>query len=430
MPLSLDTCIKVGARSSALSQAQTIEVLDALRKHHPEVDFEIEAIETTGDRDQQTSLRSLDKTDFFTKEIDKLLLDGQCRIAIHSAKDLPDPLPPGIAIAAITSGVDPRDALVLRPNETLKTGMRIATSSERREAAASELCSGLHFTDIRGNIQQRLEKLQQGDVDGVVIAEAALIRLGLTELNRHYLPGKTAELQGRLAILCRSDDHEMAELFQCLDTRTRCLYLGLELPPQPHDTLYTHYPVIATLPRTPGDPKILEAFRKIPEYTHVIFTSKSGVRTFFQLLGHFNCAIDHLKMIAVGSKTAAELKQYGITEALVAKNETAEGIVELLQSLDLTGSNFFWPHSALSRTVISSFLKAKKLTFTDCIVYDTVPCQLESPPSLDRFDAISFTSPSTVKAFIQIFGSIPKDKTLNAIGPITQEAIELYRSLH
>src|SRR5690348_1871807 len=95
------------------------EVLQELLQFHPDVEFEPIWIVTTGDRDLKTSLRSLEKTDFFTKEIDALQLSGGCRISVHSAKDLPDPLPKGLVIAALTRGVDPSDSIVLRSGETL-----------------------------------------------------------------------------------------------------------------------------------------------------------------------------------------------------------------------------------------------------------------------------------------------------------------------
>jgi hydroxymethylbilane synthase len=174
-------------------------------------------IETRGDLDLTTSLRHLDKTDFFTREIDALLLKGECRIAIHSAKDLPEPLPTGLVRIALTTGVDPRDALVLRPGETLHSGARVATSSLRREQQIQALYPAVCCVDIRGTIEARLQLLDRGEFDALVVAEAALIRLGLTHLPRQLLQGPAAPLQGRLAVLSREGDEEMRHLFSCLD---------------------------------------------------------------------------------------------------------------------------------------------------------------------------------------------------------------------
>lgn len=212
-----------GARRSPLSQAQLREVEFALFKYHQHISFSSLLVDTTGDKDLATSLRELDKTDFFTKEIDSLLLSGACRIAVHSAKDLPHPIPKGIKVVALTSGINPSDSLVLRSGEffeSLPAGAIIATSSERRETVVRQLRSDLVFQDIRGTIGQRLDKLNRHQVDGVVIAEAALIRLNMTYVNRFTLPGDTVKYQGQLAIMAREDDQEMFDLFACLDCRT------------------------------------------------------------------------------------------------------------------------------------------------------------------------------------------------------------------
>lgn len=216
--------ITVGARTSPLSRAQIEEIRKEIQQFHPHVEFEVRHVTTIGDRDQKTSLRTLDKTDFFTREIDEMLLKGECRIGIHSAKDLPAPLSNGLALICLTKGVDSSDSLVLRQGETLKTlrsGAVIATSSERREECVRQLRRDLSFADLRGTIEKRLSKLETGEADGVVVAEAALIRLGLTHLNRITLPGTTAEGQGQLAVVARLEDQEMKSLFSCLDVRTK-----------------------------------------------------------------------------------------------------------------------------------------------------------------------------------------------------------------
>jgi len=212
--------IQAGARFSPLSRAQADEVLKEIRAFHPDLEFEMSWVVTTGDKQKTVSLRSLGKDDFFTKELDEMLLQGEIRIAIHSAKDLPDPLPPGLSIAAITKGVDPRDCLVMQKGMTLEklpSGSVIATSSVRREETVRVLRPDLKFIDLRGTISERLEKLEKGEADGVVVAEAALIRLNLTHLNRIFLPGDTVFMQGRLAILARQGDLEMHRLFSGID---------------------------------------------------------------------------------------------------------------------------------------------------------------------------------------------------------------------
>lgn len=217
--LNRQLIIKVAARSSPLSQAQVSEVLKELTEHHPQVSFDIHLLSTLGDRDHSISLREMERTNLFTKEIDLSILEGRCRIGVHSAKDLPNPLPEGLELLCLTKGIDPSDSLVLRIEETLESlpqNSTIATSSIRREECVKQLRSDLCFIDIRGTIAERLEKLKNGEVDGVVVAEAALTRLGLTHLNRIKLPGPTAEGQGQLAIIGRCGDREMKTLFACI----------------------------------------------------------------------------------------------------------------------------------------------------------------------------------------------------------------------
>jgi hydroxymethylbilane synthase len=213
---------KVGARGSPLSRAQCEEVLQELKRYHPHVVFHPVWIETTGDKDLKTSLRTLKKTDFFTKEIDALQLAGGCRISIHSAKDLTEPLPKGLKLVALTQGVDPSDSVVLRDDDTfesLPVGAKMGTSSFRREKNIHDLRSDFVCIDVRGTIHARLALLDRRIVDGLVMAEAALIRLKLTHRTRFPLPGERAPLQGQLAVIALENDHEMTELFRCIDVR-------------------------------------------------------------------------------------------------------------------------------------------------------------------------------------------------------------------
>lgn len=215
--------VQVGARASPLSQIQVREIYTALYHHHTRVCFDLHYLSTVGDRDQKTSLRMLDRTDFFTQEIDAWVLEAAGRVGIHSAKDLPSPLRQGLELFCLTRGLDPSDSLVLRPQETLqslKSGAKIATCSSRREEVVKQLRADLSFCDLRGTIEQRLAKLDKGEADGVVVAEAALIRLGLTHLNRLQLPGTTAQGQGQLAVVGREDDQSLKALFSCLDVRS------------------------------------------------------------------------------------------------------------------------------------------------------------------------------------------------------------------
>ncbi|HEY5259173.1 MAG TPA: hydroxymethylbilane synthase [Rhabdochlamydiaceae bacterium] len=407
------TKISISARASPLSRAQADEVLLELWQFQPSVSFEPHWLETTGDKDQKTSLRTLGKTDFFTKEVDALVLDGTCRIAIHSAKDLPDPLPKGLAMIALTRGVDPSDVLVFRDGETLPPQGIVGTSCERRENNVRALYPKAQCADIRGAIEKRLAQLDAGRFDAVVMAEAALLRLGLTHRTRIPLPGESAPLQGQLAIVARKDDGEMERLFSCLDTRKTILYLGTDPAHFTRAGKILHYPVIKIVPRT-------EPLPDLTLFTHLIFASKNAVNCFFALGGK----TEGKHVIAVGAVTASHL-----SNALVAKDETQEGIIALLEVLDLEGAHIFLPRSSQSRPALENYLVVRQISHCLFDLYDTVPHRSGDPLSLDEIDTVVFTSPSTVKGFLEIYGKIPEGKEIVAQGPITKQFLEqLYKS--
>lgn len=210
--------VTLGARDSKLSRAQVEEVFLLMQKVHPYLTFSTKWFQTTGDLDQKTSLISMEKTDFFTKEVDEAVLRGECRVGVHSAKDLPEYDLSLLRVIAYTEGVDPSDVLVLREGEHLETlpaFAKIGTSSLRREGNVKALRSDLVCADIRGPIEKRLALLDSGEFDAVIMAKAALIRLNLMR-NTIPLPGEASPMQGRLAIVAKSEDLEMKQLFSCV----------------------------------------------------------------------------------------------------------------------------------------------------------------------------------------------------------------------
>ena len=187
----------------------------------------------------------------------------------------------------------------------------IATSSIRREEAVRTLRADLTFCDIRGTIEKRLQALEHGHCHGVVIAKAALIRLGLQHLNRIRLfSWRHHPLQGKLAVLARCDDLEMQQLFACLDTRKKSLYLGVDAP-KTYERHIVHCPIIAIVPRDPLSPEIVAAFQNLPQCTHLIFTSKNGVRLFFKALPTTTISLTNKTFVAVGRATQALIENHG-----------------------------------------------------------------------------------------------------------------------
>lgn len=417
--------ISVGARSSPLSKVQVEEILRELHQHHPDIAFHPNFVLSTGDKDQQTSLRTLNKTDFFTKEIDEMILKRKCRAGIHSAKDLPDPLPEGLCLAALTKGIDPSDSLVMKPGMTLETlpyGAIIATSSERREDAVRGMRQDLRFIDLRGTIGQRIAKLDEGLADGVVIAEAALIRLGLTHLNRIRIPGETVPYQGQLAVITRENDWEARKLFSSIDCRksvSRILYLGLNPPMLPSMEII-HCPVISIAPR----PYEAKAFERMKEYTHLIFTSQNAAALFFEHANRHEIPIGKKVVLAVGQTTSNVIKRlYGHTD-ICSEEESAEGLVAEMEKLDLSKAYVFWPHAAMSRPLLRNYLLENAIKFDECILYDTMTNHSVSKPDFDNIDELLFSSPSCVDAFLELFGEFPSGKKLTPIGSVTEAYLQ------
>jgi len=429
--------ITVGLRDSKLSRKQFEELLTLLSSDYSFIPI---PTKTVGDRQLDVSVRDKDKTDFFTKDIDEMQLAGECRISLHSAKDLPDPLPEGLKVIALTKGQDSSDSLVFREEEsllTLPSGALIGSSSPRRDQTIKKLRPDLLCVEIRGTIEQRLEKLFQGEVDALVIAEAALIRLELTNLNRMALPGSTAPLQGQLAVVAREEDQEMVRLFASIDSRRfnpgknmpqTTLYLGLDPINFKTENNLIHCPIIQTISRDFNLPKIRHVFEDIPDYTHFIFTSKVGAQVFFDCLLHHGYTPDILKgkeIITVGTVTAVAVEDCGGKVTQIAKEETQEGIIKMLTKQDLDRAYMFLPCSSLSRPDLAHFLMIRRIRHQLCHLYDTQVREPVEKPNLEEIDEIVFTSPSTVEAFQKVFGEIPKNKKLTSIGPITENKLNL-----
>lgn len=201
----------------------------------------------------------------------------------------------------------------------------------------------------------------------------------------------------------------------------RCLYLGLDPVRFPYSGEVVHYPVIKIVPRALDDPEIQAAFSALPDCTHLLFTSKSSVEIFFD---HFAAKKwPHQQLVAIGRVTADFLTQRGHRVDLTAREETQEGLVECLAPSQLKEAYFFLPRSSLSRAVLTKHFDAHHIRYKSCTLYDTHFQHLHPVPDLADFDTIVFTSPSTVKGFLNIYRTLPSDKELLAIGPITADAL-------
>ena len=202
--------LRIGSRGSQLALWQANHVSALLRGEGHEV--EIEIIKTTGDRLQEISFAQVGAKGMFTKEIEEALAAGRVDLAVHSLKDLPTELPAGFALAATPPRVDPRDALVSIHHTSvaaLPRGARVGTSSQRRRAELKALRPDIEAVEFRGNVDTRLRKLGEGQVDAILLAAAGLDRLGRTDWVRQRLDPQDfcpAAGQGCLAIETREGD--------------------------------------------------------------------------------------------------------------------------------------------------------------------------------------------------------------------------------
>lgn len=213
--------LRIGTRGSALAlvQAETVRAaLSAAMEGGEERETALTLIKTTGDRVLDRPLAAIGGKGLFTREIDRALVDGEIDVAVHSMKDMEPALTPGVAIAATLARSDPRDSLIGASDLSvaqLRRGARIGTSSVRRRAQLLYRRPDLEILPLRGNVDTRLKKIEQGDFDAIVLSKAGLDRLERASAIGHIfdptemLPAAT---QGVIAVVVRADDAQTLTL--------------------------------------------------------------------------------------------------------------------------------------------------------------------------------------------------------------------------
>ena len=215
--------IVIGTRGSSLAMCQAQIVQTKLEERCPGHPFTIQTIKAQADKNPELSLTAMSGEGVFVKELEAALREERIDVAVHSMKDLPLEIPNGLRIAAVLEREEPRDALVSRSGERfdkLPAGSRVGTSSLRRRSQLLHRRGDLAMLDIRGNVDTRLRKLDEGRYDAIVLAACGLIRLGLEERITEHLdlsdmlpePG-----QGALAVEARADDMLLTEMVSQLD---------------------------------------------------------------------------------------------------------------------------------------------------------------------------------------------------------------------
>lgn len=217
--------VKLGTRGSPLALCQAGLVTEELRRRWPDLEVTIVPIKTSGDKFLDVALSQVGGKGLFVKEIEEALLDNRIDLAVHSMKDLPAELAPGLRVGPVMRREDPLDALIARNGlrfTDLPHGARIGTSSLRRQVQLLHRRPDLQIVPLRGNVQTRLNKLETLNLEAVVLAAAGLIRLGLQDrITERLQPGVCLPAigQGALAIEIREDDQRTAERVETLDHR-------------------------------------------------------------------------------------------------------------------------------------------------------------------------------------------------------------------
>ncbi|ORU92652.1 MAG: hydroxymethylbilane synthase [Cycloclasticus sp. symbiont of Bathymodiolus heckerae] len=214
--------IRIATRRSPLALWQAEHVAKLLKASHPGIEIDLVKMITQGDKILDTPLAKIGGKGLFVKELEQGMMNGDADIAVHSMKDVPAKLPEGLEIGAILHREDPRDAFVSNQYSTidaLPQGAVVGTSSLRRQCQLLEMRPDLNIKSLRGNVNTRLQKLDDGDYDAIILAAAGLIRLGFEARIKTAIPVNTmlsAIGQGAIGIECREGDEATKALIECL----------------------------------------------------------------------------------------------------------------------------------------------------------------------------------------------------------------------
>lgn len=494
--------IKVIARNSPLSLLQVEEVFS---RYIHGLDYTLSSFSSYGDIHKEISLLGKIPADFFTRELDSALINGEADLAIHSAKDLPLPLPNGLEIYALTEATDKTDSLICTNNLTLKTlpyGAKVATSSPKRKAEIAKIRPDLTTVSVRGTIEERIAQLDNGAFDALIVATCALQRLGLEERISERLPFETHPLQGHLALVIRKGDEETrkklnehysskwckeytyARYISGKEIASTAKMLHLEgIPQETPITIVTHLGDISqrsfcsTLTNIKhtnikSSDKILLTYGKASiakptknkvlatgsssdwvqargEVTHtplihterkkgisipdistfdiIIFTSKHAVQYLHSAIKEEGRDISELlstSVMSVGKATTKAINDLGIKVDYQSPTESAEGIIKHFELQDISGKRILLPRSSIGIKTLPCELEKLKNEVIDLPIYDTITdINAIKIADLNIFDEITFSSPSGVKAFTEIYGCLPSDIPLTAIGSTTEQEI-------
>ncbi len=565
--------VRAGTRKSELARWQTERVLELLRRAHAGLQSEMMLMDTTGDLNQHDPLPSIGAKGLFTAELEEALRSGTIDIAVHSLKDLPTHDADGLVVGAILDRADVRDVLVTRRGleadtgsegleaegaraglEALPPGAVVGTSSMRRAAQIRMLRPDVRVESIRGNVQTRLGKIDEGTFDAAVMAAAGLQRMGLESAVTEYFEPDimlSAPGQGALAVQCRRDDERVLGLLAAIHEERVALATAAEraflaaleggcsspvaalavvdedgetitleglvaahsgkksirLVDQGRDadvlgrslaqmalergaaqmvlerggaqlvrsekeasgggrlggwrvvvTRAAHQagplcralraegarvlaiPAIQITPIDPN-PALRAAVGRLGAFDWVVCTSSNGVDMLFRALAEHDGADGPegrpawpplVHAAAVGTQTAAAFRRHGVDDVVVPAEHTSEGLARALSGPGgASGARVLLVQASAARPVLAGTLRAAGAQLEVVAAYDTsqAPAAPEDRAALEAgVDAITFTSPSTARAFRSQFGEladrVARGAVVAAIGPVTARAAE------
>ena len=428
--------IRVGTRNSRLALLQCRHAVAQLERLLPAVQFEVMPMKTIGDRDLQTDLR-ISPPDFFTRELDVAVVEGRLDCAVHSAKDLPSPLPAGLEACRLPWREDARDAWILPQGKKwsdVPAAPVIGISSARREDFARKRFPAAVMAPVRGTIEERLAQLDAGKFDLLLMAGAALVRLGLQARISEWIALEalpTPEGQGFLALTYRANDSVML--------RVRGLFVknAKDGPLQGMRVLLTcseallkkaeafvrdfgGTPVACPLIRLVPNAEARHELQNMDRYGWILITSPSAVRCLAELSGNTRSLP---KFIVCGPGTAEELKKsQGIVPTLQpAWDFGGAGVLAEAESLRKSGKPILRVRSDKAGAGLAEELRRQGLDVTDLVIYKNERIHYAEFP---KFDAVFFASASAVEAYVELWGGDTLvGRLIAAIGKPTMAAL-------
>ena len=425
--------VKIASRSSPLASAQVEEIIRDLKARGRVFNHEILRFETSGDKDKSTPLTS-SRDDFFTDTIDQALLEGKVDIAIHSAKDLPQDLNKGLKIFALTRGLETQDAWVSCVHwQDLPSKSKVGTSSVFRQKKILQMRPDVTIVSIRGTIDERLQLLKEGKVDGIVVAACALKRLKLDGEIKDIFPWEGSPLQGQLAVVGRQGEHELENLFSAIDVRRKKTLLHCGTHPEVYGHLgeILHWPMIDIKPMVLNETQQKELLKSFESADIIVCTSPYAVEHFFRVIARSETTKQSLKeqlkkkiFAVIGRSTQEALQKYNIKATITPQEATAQGLLKAMaQHMDLKSKRILFPRSSLPNPFLKDALSAHGAIVEEITIYSNTKSVKRDLPSVDIEGAI-FTSPSTVRNFLADYGTIPPSWQIFAKGPVTLKTLQ------